>query len=192
MSAALAQNPARHVTAEELAALLPHVLSAPKDRARVESLCFRPAFNQREFPQLLRLTRAEGVPGERWRKAPWLRLEDGSPDPRIQVSLLPRRVADAVWRDRDHTLHPGDTAICDLDMTEANLPEGTLLRLGSAVVRVSSVFNDGCVKWKARYGQAAKDWIVAPGHPELRLRGVLCSVEADGEVRLGDMVEKLS
>jgi hypothetical protein len=144
--------------------------------------------NQRAFPDRLALTRAAGIPGERWLTAPWLRLPDGSPDPAIQVSILPARVLDLVWRDRTGTVHPGDPIVADLDMTEANLPDGTLLQAGSAVLRVSSVWNDGCVKWKARYGAEAKDWITAPGHRELRLRGVLCSVEADGEVRLGDVI----
>ncbi len=130
------------------------------------------------------LTRGCGVPGERWRKHPWLTLPDGSPDPRIQVSILPTRVCDLVWRDRTGTPHPGDTIVADLDMSEANLPTGSLLQAGTAVLRVSDVFNDGCVKWKVRYGRAAKDWIVAEGHPPLRLRGVLCSIEQSGVVRL--------
>lgn len=180
-----------HATADDLARALPHVLAAPRDDARAEILCFRPGFNQRTFPDRLTLTRADGVPGERWRAAPWLKLSDGSPDPRIQVSILPRRVMDAVWLDRENTPHPGDTIVCDLDTSEANLPVGTLLQAGTAVLRVSDVFNDGCVKWKVRYGRAAKDWITAPGHPELRLRGILCSIEQDGEVRLGDPIRKL-
>ena len=178
-------------TPEDLARALPHVLAAPKDDAAVECLCFRPGFNQRSFPDRLTLTRDGGIPGERWTAAPWLKLADGSPDPRIQVSILPRRVMDAVWLDRDNMPHPGDTIICDLDMSHANLPVGTLLQAGTAVLRVSDVFNDGCVKWKVRYGKAAKDWIVAPGHPELRLRGILCSIERDGEVALGDRIRKL-
>ncbi|MDQ1900726.1 hypothetical protein RAH32_09770 [Paracoccus sp. WLY502] len=180
-----------HATASDLARALPHVLAAPKDDARADCLCFRPGFNQRSFPGRLVMTRADGIPGERWGKAPWLKLPDGSPDPRIQVSILPRRVMDAVWLDRENTPHPGDTIICDLDTSEANLPAGTLLQAGTAVLRVSDVFNDGCVKWKVRYGQAAKDWITAPGHPELRLRGILCSVERDGDVHLGDPIRKL-
>lgn len=172
-------------------AALPEVLAAPKDRAEVVQLCFRPGYNLREFPARLALTRAGGVPGERWATAPWLKLADGSGDPRIQVSILPKRVLDLVWRAGDATPHPGDTIIADLDTSEANLPEGTLLQCGSAVLRVSSVFNEGCVKWKARYGQDAKDWITAPGHPPLRLRGVLCAVERDGAVALGDVLHKL-
>ena len=175
-----------NVTANELAAALPQVLAAPKTDAPIATLCFRPGFNQRSFPAMLRLTRAEGVPGERWLHHPWMRLPDGRPDPRIQVSILPSRVMDLVWRDRAGTPHPGDTIVADLDCSEANLPAGTLIRAGSAVVRVSDLFNDACVKWKARYGAAAKDWITAPGHPALRLRGVLCEVVEDGELRLSD------
>ena len=35
-------------------------------------------------------------------------------------------------------------------------------------------------------------FIDAPGHPELRLRGILCSVEVDGEVTLSDRLKVLS
>ena len=175
--------------AETLMAALPHVLAAPKDHSTVRQLTFRPGYNQRQHPDRLTLTRAEGVPGERWLTAPWLRRADGSPDPDIQVSILPARVHDLICL--PGTPHPGDTIIADLETSEANLPPGTLLRVGGAVLRVSGVFNDGCVKWKVRYGQAAKDWITLPGHPELRLRGILCAVEQDGEVAVGDPITVL-
>lgn len=179
------------ITAQELNDALPHIMAAPKDAAPVDMLCFRPGYNQREFPDRLTLTRDGGIPGERWTVAPWRKLADGSPDPRIQISILPRRVMDLIWRDRKGTPHPGDPIVCDLDMSLANLPTGSLLRAGTAVLRVSDIFNEGCVKWKVRYGTAAKDWLTAPGHPELRLRGILCSIEEDGEVGLGDLIKKV-
>lgn len=179
------------VTLETLMAALPDVLAAPKDRTLAEQLCFRPGRNLRRHPDRLHLTRAEGVPGERWLTEPWLRLPDGRPDPAIQVSILPSRV-DRLVRIHPDQPHPGDTILADLDTSEANLPEGTLLRAGTAVLRVSPVFNDGCVKWKVRYGQEAKDWITLPGHPPLRLRGILCSVEEDGWIATGDVIEVLS
>ncbi len=180
------------VTSAELDAALPHVLAAPKDDAPVTMLATRPAINQRAFHHTLTLTRAVGVVGDdRWLQMPWMRLADGSPDPAIQVSILSSRVLDLVWRDREGTPHPGDPIVADLDTSTANLPDGTLLRCGTAVLRVSGVFNDGCVKWKVRYGVPAKEWIVAPGHPDLRLRGILCAVEEDGEVTLGDRIVKL-
>jgi hypothetical protein len=179
------------VTATALIEALPHILAAPKTDAPIAMLCFRPGFNQRSFPDSLTLTREKGIPGERWLTQPWLRLPDGRPDPRIQVSILPTRVADLVWQDRVTTIHPGDPIIADLDMTAANLPPGTLIRAGTATLRVSDELNAGCVKWKARFGQAAMDWIAHPDHAHLRLRGVLCSIEIDGIVTLTDRLQVL-
>ncbi len=179
------------VTADTLLGAIPHILAAPKTGAAIEMLCFRPGYNQREFVDTLTLTRAEGIPGERWAASPWLKLEDGTGHPGIQVSILQKRVLDLVWRDRDAVIHPGDTFIADMDLSEANLPVGQLLQVGGVVLKVSDVFNEGCVKWKARYGADAKNWIVAPGHPALRLRGVLCSVERDGQISNGDILTKM-
>jgi hypothetical protein len=180
------------VTMATLMAALPHILAAPKDNAPIHSLCLRPGYGERHHPTHLRLTRAEGIPGERWATAPWLRLPDGSPDPRIQISILPVRVMDMVWRDRDAAPHPGDPITADLDCSVANLPPGTLLRCGTAVLRVSDLFNAACAKWKVRYGADARAFIDAPGHPDLRLRGILCAVEQDGEVTLDDRLKVLS
>ena len=181
----------RFVSERELMQALPHVMAAPKDGAAIEMLCLRPARNARRFVDEITLTREAGIPGERWQSEPWLRDETGAPHPGIQVSILPRRILDLVWRDRAGTVHPGDTFVADMDMSETNLPAGQLLRVGSAMLQVSEVFNEGCVKWKVRYGAAAKDWITAPGHPELRLRGVLCSVWRDGVIRTGDVLSKV-
>jgi hypothetical protein len=179
-------------TTQTLMAALPHVLAAPKGLTTVRQLCFRPARNERTFPGSLTLTRAAGVPGDRWLTEPWLRLPDGRPDPDIQISILPARVLDLVWQPGDTAPHPGDTIVADMDLSLANLPPGTLLRAGTATLRVSGLFNDGCVKWKARYGADAKDWITAPGHPDLRLRGILCAVVQDGSLGLGDTLQKIA
>ena len=176
---------------EDLMAALPGVLAAPKTGSAVELLCFRPGFGERRFVPELTVTKDRGIPGERWEHTPWLKLPDGTGHPGIQVSILPRRVLDLVWRDREAVIHPGDTFVCDLDTGEANLPEGQLLAVGTAVLRVSEVWNDACAKWKVRYGTPAYDWIRAPEHKVLRLRGVLCSVEQDGVIRPGDRVEVL-
>ena len=179
------------VTTADLMAALPHLLAAPRTDAKVRSLCLRPGYGEREFPDRITMTRAGGIPGERWATAPWLKLADGSPDPRIQLSILPVRMLDLVWRDRVGTPHPGDPIVADLDCSLANLPTGSLIVAGSAVLRVSDLFNAGCAKWKVRYGADARAFVDAPGHEPLRLRGVLCSVEQDGEVGLTDRLQVL-
>jgi hypothetical protein len=171
----------------ELEAAIPHVLAAPKSDTPITCLCLRPGYGQRTFPSRLTLTKAHGIPGERWGTAPWLTLPDGSGHPGIQVAILGTRVAGLVWRDRQGTPHPGDPILADLDCSETNLPVGSLIRAGTAVLRVSEVWNDACAKWKVRYGADAYDWVRA--HPAHRLRGLLCSIETDGEVELGDLLQ---
>jgi len=179
------------VTAEELAALLPEVLAAPKDQGQVRLLCSRPKPNARNFPESFRVTRSHGVEGDFEPTRPWLVLPDGSPDPRNQVSVMSWRVLDLVWRERNPLAHPGDNIVVDMDLTTQNLPVGTLLVVGTAVLRVSDEPNDGCAKWKVRMGRPAFDWTSAKAHLPLRLRGLYCSVESDGEVRLGDRIRRL-
>lgn len=179
-------------TTGQLRAAMPHVLAAPKDKAPIQMLCRRPGFGEREFVSKLDLTVTQGIPGERWQTGPWMRLPDGSPDPRIQVSILPTRVMNAVWLDRDAQPHPGDPIVADLDCSYGNLPVGSRLQAGTAVLEVSDVFNDACIKWKQRYGTPAKDWITQREHIHLRLRGLLCKIVQDGSVTTQDRLTKLS
>ncbi len=180
-----------HVSTEELERALAFVLDAPATDTRVAILCRRPAYNKREFPERLTLSREHGIDGDFEMGRPWLKLPDGRPDPRIQVSILPSRVLDLVWRDRDTTLHPGDAIVADLNTSLDALPTGACLKIGTAVVQVSDIWNDGCAKWRVRYGRAAQDWVSHPDHERMRLRGILCSIEQDGEVALGDRICRL-
>jgi hypothetical protein len=176
---------------KELDEALPHVMAAPKDGAAISHLCLRPERNHRQFMDEITLTCANGIPGERWSTQPWIRLSNGDPHPGIQVCIIPKRVLDLVWSPDGDALHPGDTFSADIDMTEVNLPVGQRLTVGTAVLEVSDVFNDGCVKWKARYGRDVYDWVRHPAHRVLRLRGILCSVVTDGVIRNGDMLHKI-
>lgn len=185
------KGPADPVMADELAAALPAILAAPRDGGVARLLCARPRPNVRTFPQVLTFTRASGVAGDFEASRPWLTLPDGRPDPRNQVSIMPWQVLDLVWRDRDRVPHPGDNIAVDMNLTEENLPEGTFLQAGTAILRISDEPNDGCVKWKVRSGRAAFDWITRSDHLPLRLRGLFCSVEQDGEMRLGDTLRRL-
>lgn len=187
----MSKSPKNPVTAEDLAAALPSVLAAPRDGGVVRFLCVRPKPNARTFPELLTLTRAHGVVGDFEMSRPWLTLPDGRPDPQIQVSIMPWQVLDLVWRERDRIAHPGDNIAVDMNLSTESLPPGSLLAAGTAVLRVSEEPNDGCAKWKVRCGQAAHAWVTAPDALIQRRRGLFCSVERDGELRLGDRLRRL-
>ena len=102
------------------------------------------------------------------------------------------RVLDLVWRAGNPHNHPGDNIVADLDLGHGNLPTGTLLQVGTAILRVRDVPNDGCAKWKVRCGGAAYDWTRYAAHAGYRLRGLYYSVEKDGVVTLSDRMKRLA
>lgn len=173
---------------DQLNAAIPHILSAPKDEAAIDILCQRPNFGERLYPDSLEVSPEAGIKDERWLKHPWSTLDDGSPDPRIQISILPRRVFDLVVQDK---IHPGDTIVADIDTSFDNLPVGQRLEIGTAEIEVTDLFNDGCVKWKVRYGADAKKWLVLPEHLKYRLRGVLCKITKAGVIHKTDVIRKI-
>lgn len=180
-----------HATRNTLDAGIDRIRQSPKDRAQVEGLCLRPSFGARDFVEEIHLTPDHGIAGDRWERIPWLRMPDGTADPAIQVSILHKTVLDLVWVDRTAQPHPGDTFVADMDLGTENLPAGTRLHIGTSVLEVSDVFNSGCIKWRLRYGDAAKEWVTDPRYDDLRLRGVLCRVAKAGVIRNGDVIAKL-
>ena len=180
----------RFATSAELDGKLDWITSAPRE-APIELLCHRPGFSERSFPKRLTLTVAGGIEGERWLKHPWVTLPDGSPDPRIQVSILSKRILDSVWTDRENVIHPGDTMIADIDLSENNFPVGGRISAGTAVLEVSDLFNHACAKWKVRYGNDSYQWLNRPEYRHLRLRGILCKVVGDGIVSVGDVLREI-
>ena len=106
------------------------------------------------------------------------------PDPGIQVSILSTRVWNAVKFGPD-AIHPGDTFMSDFDISEDNCPAGTILSAGTAKLKVSGIFNEGCVKWTARYGVDAKNWITLEENKPLRLRGLLALLYQQDKLGMG-------
>ncbi|MDE2791552.1 MAG: hypothetical protein OXI81_14185 [Paracoccaceae bacterium] len=179
-----------YVTEAELDRRLAWITGAPSE-APIDVLCHRPGFSERSFPDSISVSVAGGIDGERWLEHPWMKLADGSPDPRIQVSILSKRLVDIVWTDRENTIHPGDTIIADINLSEENFPAGTRISVGSAVLEVSDLFNNACAKWKVRYGPESYKWVNRPEYRHLRLRGALCKVVKDGIIRADDVLRRV-
>ena len=165
--------------------------NAPRDHAPITHLNFRSEFGKRTFTKALSFDREKGVIGDRWIDHAWLRTQDGAPDPRVQVAIIPTRLLNLVWTGGTEPPHPGDTIAADMDLSEDNLPIGARLNLGSATVEVSDVFNDGCVKWKARYGHDAYDWARDPKIRKYNPRGIYCKIVQSGEVSITDKLIKV-
>lgn len=169
----------------------PPILTAPRDNFPIRILCTPPDFGRRAFAERLTLTCDGGVEGDRWAEHGWLRAKAGAPGPRIQVAIIGKRLLDLTWDGGDDTPYPEDTIASDMDFSEGNLPARTLLHAGSAVLRFSDVYNDGCIKWRIRNGQDAYGWVRVPEHCWLRLRVVFFQILQAGQVCLEDKLRRV-
>jgi hypothetical protein len=179
-----------HPKASVLEGGLDDIRCSPPDHGRVDLIVRRPAENAREVLAEARLDRAEGLVGDTWRVRPSNLTRDRSPHPSMQLTLMNCRVAALVAGGDERRQLAGDQLYVDLDLSEANLPPGTRLALGSAVIEISDKPHLGCQKFAERFGQEALKFVNSPVGRELRLRGVNARVVATGTVRVGDAIRK--
>jgi hypothetical protein len=126
-----------------------------------------------------------------WRRKPSSKTGDGSPHPDMQISLMNARFAALVAVDPERRALAGDQLYVDLDLGIANLPAGTRLELGAAVVEITAIPHTGCAKFGRRFGHDAMEFVKTPLGRELNLRGVMARVVVPGTVKTGDIVRKL-
>lgn len=181
----------QHRTAAELEQGLDHVRASPAVDGTVELIVARPAVGRREVLDVGELDVALGLVGDTWGTRPSKRTPDGAPHPEMQLNVVNARLSALIGSDTEHRALAGDQLHLDLDLSEANLPPGTRLALGSAVIEVTAQPHRGCAKFAARFGQDAVRFVNSPVGRELHLRGINAKVVAAGTVRAGDQVTRL-
>jgi hypothetical protein len=176
---------------EELEAGLDDVRQAPRQYGRVELLVVRPAVSERMTPDEVRLDLVEGVIGDNWRVRGSRSTPDGSANPEAQITVMNARLARLVSAGVDERRAlAGDQIYVDLDLSCDNLPAGSRLRIGSALIEISAKPHTGCEKFVSRFGKDAMRFVNSPRGRALRLRGMNCKVVSAGVVRVGDTVAK--
>ena len=93
--------------------------------------------------------------------------------------------------DRERWALAGDQLYVDLDLSAENLPPGSRLEVGTAVIEISDVPHTGCAKFTERFGSEATRFVNGKAGRPLRLRGVNAQVVRNGVVRPGDSIRKL-
>jgi hypothetical protein len=181
----------QHRSFAEMEAALDHVLAAPRRIGTVELLVRRPAPDQREVLGEAELHPDHGMSGDAWSRTPDRHSPDGGPDPGRQLTLINARFAAFVAGEPERIPLAGDQVYVDLDLSEANLPAGTRLALGTAVVEMTGLPHTGCAKFLQRFGVDAQRFVNSPTGRTLRLRGANARVVVPGTVRPGDAVRKL-
>lgn len=182
---------AKHLTNEELEAGLGDILLSPKDEGVLKLIVRRPREDEREVLAEGVLDLAEGLVGDSWKERGSSRTPDGGPHPDMQLNVMNARVLALVAQGRERWRLAGDQLIVDMDLSAENLPPGTRLGLGSAVIEVTDQPHTGCKKFVARFGADAMKFVNSPAGKRLRLRGLNARVVSPGVIRAGDAVRKL-
>ena len=182
----------RHLTTEEIEAGLSEIASSPKDEGVLRLIVRRPRVGEREILEEAELDPAVGLVGDTWLDRRSTRTVDGSPHPDMQLNVMGARTIALLAQSQERWPLAGDQLFIDLDLSEGNLPAGTQLALGSAIIEVTSQPHTGCGKFVERFGADAMRFVNSPTGRALRLRGLNAKVVSPGRIRVGDAVRKLA
>lgn len=179
-------------SAEELDAFIDQLRAAPADAGTLELVVRRPAVGEREVLDEAALSLDEGLVGDTWRTRGSKRTKDGSSHPDMQLNVMSARLVSFLAVEPERRALAGDQLYVDLDLSHENLPAGTRLAIGEAVIEVTAEPHLGCGKFMDRFGEPAMRFVNSRIGREMRLRGLNARVVVPGIVRRGDAVTKLS
>jgi MOSC domain-containing protein YiiM len=177
-------DPSRFLSLGDLERELRELAPAPIDRGRVSLIIRRIAGGRRETLDGIVVSTDAGVPGDAWGRR-------GQRDSEMQIAVMQADVAKLIANGQPLTLF-GDNLILELDLSASNLPAGTRLRVGGALLEVTPFPHSGCKKFQARFGPDALRFVSMKERRHLNLRGIYMRVVEAGDVRPGDAVEVLT
>jgi hypothetical protein len=190
MSESILTGP-KHLTMAELEAGLDYICQSPKDEGVLELIVRRPQVEHREVLEEGVLDLSQGLIGDCWVSRGSSSTVDGSANPNMQINIMNSRVIALVAQEKERWQLAGDQLFIDLDLSEVNLPAGTRLAVGSAVLEVTPPPHLGCKKFVSRFGLEAMKFVNSAVGRELHLRGINAKVVQSGMIRVGSIARKV-
>jgi len=182
---------AAHLTIPELEAGLDHISKSPKDEGVLELIVRRPAADAREVLTVGELDLEVGLVGDTWKDRRSSRTPDGSPHPDMQLNVINARAIALIAGPKERWPLAGDQLVVDLDLTSENLPPGTRLAIGTAMIEVTNQPHTGCGKFVERFGVDAMKFVNSTIGRRFSLRGINAKVVRPGTIRVGDIARKV-
>lgn len=181
----------KHLSMTELEAGMEYIHQAPKDHGVLKMIVRRPGDDEREVVECGELNLSEGLVGDNWKNRGSRQTTDGSPNLNAQITVMNSRAIGLVAQDEKRWSLAGDQLYIDIDLSDDNLPPGTRLAIGSAMIEVSAVPHTGCKKFSSRFGVDAMKFVNSPEGKRLHLRGINTRVVQAGVIHVGDVVRKV-
>ena len=186
------ESTVKHLTMQELEAALDHLRDAPKDEGVLQLIVRRPQIDQREVIEEAELDPVLGLIGDSWSRRGSSKSVDGGPHPEMQINIMNSRVTALVAQEIARWPLAGDQLYIDMDLSKENLPAGSRIAVGSAVLEVSAWPHTGCHKFVARFGVEAMKFVNSTVGKELCLRGINAKVVQAGVVKVGHTAKKIT
>jgi hypothetical protein len=180
-----------YISMEELEARMPYILESPKQQGTLKMIVRRPNVDERESLDEAELSLTDGLVGDTWRKRGSRHTPDRSALMDAQITIMNARIISLIAQTEDRWSLAGDQLYADFDLSEDNIPAGTRLAIGSAIVEISAVPHTGCKKFSARFGVEAMKFVNSPEGKRLHLRGINTRVIQPGIIRVGDTIRKV-
>ena len=180
-----------YLSMTELEAGLEHIRQAPKDHGILKMIVRRPREDEREVVEGGELSLTEGLVGDNWKARGSKHTPDGSAHHYAQITVMNARCAALLAQNEERWSLAGDQFFVDFDLGEDNIPAGTRLAVGSAILEVSAEPHSGCKKFSARFGVEALKFVNSPEGKRLHLRGINARIIQAGTIRVGDVVSKI-
>ena len=179
------------MTLEQLESGLDVIRHSPAQSGTLELIVCRPSIGERAVLTAAELDLVEGLIGDSWRARGNPFNGDAFGHPEMQLNVMNARAIALIAQHKERWALAGDQLYLDFDIGEANLPVGSRVQCGTAVIEVTPVPHTGCKKFLSRFGVDAVKFVNSPEGRALRLRGLNAKVVQRGVIRVGDPVTKL-
>jgi hypothetical protein len=178
----------KHLTHAEIEAGMFQVLGSPHAVGVLAMIVRRPKVGKREVIEKGVLDTEHGLIGDNWLTRGSSRTDNGLGHPDMQLNLMNIRFAELIAGSRERVPLAGDQLFVDLDLSREDLPAGTKLAIGDAVIELTAIPHLGCRKFVERFGLDAMKFANSEFGRKHNLRGVNAKIITGGEIAVGDTI----